>query len=209
MKRSLFLALIVLFTACSGESDTNDNNGKSEIENSGYDHIYAKIVTNKGEMVVDLAYEHAPVTVANFIALSEGYLDTQHSKKGESFYSGLTFHRVVPDFIIQGGDPLANGLGGPGYNIIDEFTELKHDRAGTLSMANSGPPNTGGSQFFITLSATPHLDGKHTVFGYVINGLEVAPTIEQGDVIHAIIIERVGASAEAFSIENAMSGNRR
>ena len=100
-------------------------------------------------------------------------------------------------------------MGGPGYNIIDEFTELKHDRAGTLSMANSGPPNTGGSQFFITLAAAPHLDGKHTVFGYVINGQEVVNEIAQGDEIHQIIIERVGASAEAFDIGEMMYGNRR
>jgi cyclophilin family peptidyl-prolyl cis-trans isomerase len=192
MKKNIFFALIVLLSACSGnDASMNDENG------DGVDHIYATIITNKGEIVLDLAYEQAPITVANFISLAQGNFTTQYSKKGSGYYNGTKFHRVIPDFMIQGGDPTGSGMGGPGYAIPDEITNLKHDRPGTLSMANAGP-NTGGSQFFITHLATPHLDGKHAVFGYVVNGQEVVNNITQGDEILEIIIDRVGESAKAF-----------
>jgi cyclophilin family peptidyl-prolyl cis-trans isomerase len=196
MRRIVLFSLLILGVACSGENDSA-NNGSSSKNEDGVDHIYATIVTNKGEIVLDLAYQDAPVTVANFIALAEGSYATEHNKKGEGFYDGLMFHRVIKDFMIQGGDPLGNGTGGPGYSIADEITDLKHDRPGTLSMANAGP-NTGGSQFFITHNATPHLDGRHTVFGYVINGQDVVNNIDQGDIIATIVIDRIGESAEAF-----------
>jgi cyclophilin family peptidyl-prolyl cis-trans isomerase len=196
MRRIVLFSLLILGVACSGENDSA-NNGSSGLNEDGVDRIYATIITNKGEIVIDLAYQDAPITVANFIALAQGSYTTEYNKKGEGFYDGLNFHRVIKDFMIQGGDPIGNGTGGPGYYIKDEITDLKHDRPGTLSMANAGP-NTGGSQFFITHNATPHLDGRHTVFGYVINGQDVVDNIVQGDVIATIVIDRIGESAEAF-----------
>ena len=134
--------------------------------------------TNKGAIVVELAEDDAPNTVANFVNLAE-----------KGFYNGVTFHRVLADFMIQGGDPTGTGSGGPGYVIADEFSpRLKHAR-GVLSMANAGP-NTGGSQFFITHVACPHLDGKHAVFGRVIEGMDVVDSIRQGDRIEKVTVDR-------------------
>jgi len=134
--------------------------------------------TNKGAIVVELAEDDAPNTVANFVSLAE-----------KGFYAGVTFHRVIADFMIQGGDPTGTGSGGPGYVIADEFSpRLKHTR-GVISMANAGP-NTGGSQFFITHVACPHLDGKHAVFGRVIDGMDVVDSIRQGDRIEKVTVDR-------------------
>jgi peptidyl-prolyl cis-trans isomerase B (cyclophilin B) len=134
--------------------------------------------TNKGAIVLELAEDDAPNTVANFVSLAE-----------KGFYNGVTFHRVIADFMIQGGDPTGTGSGGPGYVIADEFSpRLKHAR-GVLSMANAGP-NTGGSQFFITHVSCPHLDGKHAVFGRVIEGMDVVDSIRQGDRIEKITVDR-------------------
>ncbi len=160
------------------------------------DGIYALIKTNKGEIVVELAYEKAPLTVINFIALSEGSKKS-NKEPGIPFYDGITFHRVIDDFMIQGGDPQGDGRGGPGYQFFDEFSDLKHDQPGVLSMANSGP-NTNGSQFFITHVPTPWLDGKHSVFGLVVEGMNVVNAIEQRDIIESISIERVGDEANGF-----------
>lgn len=161
------------------------------------DGLYARINTNRGAILVELAFNRAPLTVTNFVGLAEGRLSSSRGA-GRPFYDGLTFHRVVPGFVIQGGDPAGNGTGGPGYRFPDEFDpSLRHDRPGTLSMANSGP-NTNGSQFFITLDATPWLDDRHSVFGYVVEGQEVVESIRQGDRIDSVEIIRRGPEAMAF-----------
>ena len=160
------------------------------------DGIYAHIQTNKGEIIVELAYKKAPLTVTNFIALAEG---TKQNNKGlgTPYYDGLSFHRVIDQFMIQGGDPNGDGTGGPGYMFADEFSDLIHDGPGVLSMANSGP-NTNGSQFFITHVPTPWLDGKHSVFGSVVRGMDVVNAIIQGDTIEMVKIERIGDEANEF-----------
>ncbi|MGM0656060.1 MAG: peptidylprolyl isomerase [Thermodesulfobacteriota bacterium] len=166
------------------------------------DGLYAKMDTDKGIMLLQLYYKQAPLTVTNFAGLALGKMDTD-VKKGEKFYDGLTFHRVIPDFMIQGGDPEGTGRGGPGYRFQDEFSpELKHDGPGILSMANAGP-GTNGSQFFITHKATPWLDGKHTVFGKVIKGLAVVNAIQKGDKINTVEILAVGDEAKAFRTDQA------
>ncbi|QBN18151.1 peptidylprolyl isomerase [Flavobacterium nackdongense] len=164
------------------------------------DAIFATITTNKGPIVLQLEYKKTPVTVANFIALAEGKntFVTDAKLKGKPFYDGLKFHRVIKDFMIQGGDPSGNGSGGPGYAFKDEITDLKHNKGGILSMANSGPA-TNGSQFFITHKETPWLDGKHTVFGHVTQGMDIVNAIAQDDVILKVTITRKGTSANAFN----------
>jgi cyclophilin family peptidyl-prolyl cis-trans isomerase len=168
--------------------------------------VFAIVSTDKGDVKIKLAYQRAPVTVANFVALAEGNMENNLRGKGEPFYDGLNFHRVISkhngdpqDFMIQGGCPQMNGSGNPGYKFQDEFhLELRHNKPGTLSMANSGP-KTNGSQFFITVTPTPHLDRRHSVFGYVIEGLDVVTNkIKKGDSINSIKIERVGDNAQNF-----------
>jgi len=159
--------------------------------------LYADMVTNKGKIRIKLEFKKTPLTVANFVGLAEGTKNSSRNK-GVKFYDGLTFHRVIDNFMIQGGDPLGTGRGGPGYKFPDELDQsLKHDSPGILSMANSGP-NTNGSQFFITHKATPWLNGKHTVFGKVVAGLDVVNKIEKGDKIISITIIRNGTEARQF-----------
>jgi len=185
-------AVLILCSVCS----------KAGAQNNFGDGLFARITTNRGEIVIRLEYERAPLTVCNFVALAEG---TMNAASGKRFYDGLTFHRVISrangdsqDFMIQGGDPLGSGMGGPGYRFPDEINaELKHDRPGVLSMANAGP-GTNGSQFFITIVPTPHLDGRHTVFGYVIQGQDIVNTTRQGDKIERVVIIRNGQAANEF-----------
>ncbi|MDP2542237.1 MULTISPECIES: peptidylprolyl isomerase [Tenacibaculum] len=164
--------------------------------------IYAKFITPKGDILVNLEYEKTPGTVGNFVALAEGNLENSAKPQGTPYYNGLKFHRVIADFMIQGGCPQGTGTGNPGYKFDDEIhPELKHDAPGKLSMANAGP-GTNGSQFFITHVATPWLDGKHTVFGSVVEGQDVVDAIAQDDTMDVEII-RVGDAAESFNAVEA------
>jgi len=184
----LFLSLTSLLLVSCGENYDRLGDG-----------IFGVIKTGKGEIIVSLEYNKTPITVANFILLAEGKNKhvTLESKKGVPFYDGLKFHRVEANFMIQGGDPNGDGTGGPGYNFMDEITDLSHEGPGTLSMANAGP-GTNGSQFFITHVETKFLDGRHTVFGKVKEGQEVVNAIVKDDVIESIIIVRNGEAAKKF-----------
>jgi peptidyl-prolyl cis-trans isomerase A (cyclophilin A) len=160
--------------------------------------IFAKFTTPKGEILVQLEHEKAPGTVGNFVALAEGNLENSAKGQGTPYYDGLKFHRVIPEFMVQGGCPQGTGTGNPGYKFDDEFhPDLKHDAPGKLAMANSGPA-TNGSQFYITHVPTPWLDGKHTVFGTVIDSQDIVDAVAQGDDMKVEII-RVGEDAEAFN----------
>lgn len=165
--------------------------------------IYAKFHTTKGEVLVKLTHEQTPGTVGNFVALAEGNLENSARPQGKPYYDGLVFHRVIADFMVQGGDPTGTGSGGPGYKFDDEFhPELRHDKPGVLSMANAGV-GTNGSQFFITHVATPWLDDKHTVFGYVVDGQDVVDAIAQGDKIEKLDIIREGEEAQKWNAVEA------
>lgn len=164
------------------------------------DGLYAEMKTDRGTILLELFYNQTPLTVTNFAGLARGKMVT-NIRQGGKFYDGLVFHRVIPDFMIQGGDPLGNGTGGPGYRFPDEFhPDLRHDRPGVLSMANSGP-GTNGSQFFITHKATPWLDFKHTVFGRVVKGQDVVDSIRKGDRIRGVSILPKGDDAGSFPLD--------
>ena len=161
--------------------------------------LYAIVKTSKGNITLNLEFEKTPATVGNFVALCEGEMKNSSKDLGVPYYNNLKFHRVINDFMVQAGCPLGTGTGNPGYKFDDEFhPELKHDKAGILSMANAGP-GTNGSQFFITHVPTAWLDNKHTVFGSVLEGMDTVNTIEQGDEIIDIKISRVGDEANSFN----------
>lgn len=184
MKKSFIftmLALFLLTSGCVGASSQNEKKGDVVVKNR-----VAVFETNKGKFEVELFEDKAPQTTKNFIDLVE-----------KKFYDGVIFHRIIANFMIQGGDPSGNGTGGPGYTIKDEFSpDLKHDAAGVLSMANAGP-NTGGSQFFITLEKTPWLDGHHAVFGKVVKGMDVVNAIGKSETdfqdrpLEDVVIEKI------------------
>lgn len=163
--------------------------------------LYALFNTNRGDILVSLEYKKTPLTVINFTGLAEGKLN--NSAKEGPFYNGLKFHRVIENFMIQGGDPQGTGYGGPGYQFADEFdNSLIFDGPGKLAMANSGP-GTNGSQFFITHVETPWLQGRHTIFGSVLEGQNVVDSIRANDIIKSVKIIRIGAEAEAFKNDQA------
>lgn len=189
IKLVLILVTIALFS-CKTEDKHKDLS----------DGMYAEIETKYGNILLQLEFEKTPMTVANFVSLAEGTNDyvKVDSLKGKPFYNGLKFHRVMKDFMIQGGDPMGTGSGDPGYKFKDEFDDsLKHEGPGILSMANSGPA-TNGSQFFITHKATPWLDNKHSVFGHVITGQEIVDVVVKDDIIEKVNIIRKGDAANAF-----------
>lgn len=193
---------ILLFLTIVSLSLTSCKNEYKDLK----DGLYAKIETSKGTVIVALDYQKAPIMAANFATLAEGKNQFVSKEfKGKPFFDGLKFHRVISklngdseDFMVQTGDPLGNGSGDAGYKIRDEFTDLKHDKPGVLSMANSGP-NTNSSQFFITLVPTPWLDGKHSVFGSVVgDGMKVVANIVKDDIIKTVTIIRKGEAVKKF-----------
>lgn len=197
MKSKIILVLAVIATFFVGCKDEHTNLK---------DGLYAEIETSKGTILVALEYEKTPITVANFVTLAEGTNPfVSENLKDKKLFDGLVFHRVISkangdaeDFMIQGGDPLGNGSGDAGYKFKDEITDLKFNKGGLLAMANSGP-TTNSSQFFITIKETPWLDGKHTIFGHVVeNGMEVVNTIVQNDAINSVTIIRKGEAAKKF-----------
>jgi len=189
----LLLLAVAILQSCSTNKIVKE--ATKDIEKDG---LYALIETNKGNILLFLEHEKTPLTVANFVGLAEGKIPNNKKAAGEPYYDSVKFHRVIKDFMIQGGDPMGTGSGDPGYKFKDEFhPDLKHDKAGILSMANGGP-GTNGSQFFITHKDTPWLDNRHSVFGHVVKGQEVVDAIEQGDVIRHIYIVRKGSAAKDF-----------
>lgn len=189
MKRLFFPALLIMcLFSCEPKPD--------------YSHLgpglFARVATDYGDIMIRLAHDKAPLTVANFVALAEGEMQNNFRGEGEPFFDGLTFHRVEPRFVIQGGDPLANGLGNPGYAFRQEIhPDLTHNVAGTVAMANGGP-NTNGCQWYITLNPTPQLDGGYNVFGYVTEGMTNVYKIQRNDTIRGVEIIRNDSAAKAF-----------
>ncbi|WP_406843028.1 peptidylprolyl isomerase [Flavobacterium soyae] len=203
----LFLFCLAVLNIQAQAKKTTAAKPKTAVAANSAEGIFATISTTKGDIVVSLEYVKAPVTVANFITLAEGknpYVKVE-KLKGKPFYDGLKFHRVINDFMIQGGDPDGNGSGGPGYAFKDEFVEeLKFEKGGVLAMANSGPA-TNGSQFFITHKDTPWLNGKHTIFGHVVSGMDNVNKIVQNDIMTKITITRKGAAAKKFDAVKVFS----
>ena len=199
--KNIFLSLALLVgISCTSTNNNNYNNME--------DGIYANIKTNKGDITLKLEFEKTPLTTANFIALAEGKMKNKRKEFGTPYYDGIKFHRVIADFMIQGGCPDGNGMGDPGYKFADEFhPDLKHDKGGVLSMANSGPA-TNGSQFFITHKETPWLDGKHSVFGNVVEGMDIVNLIAQDDVMESVTISRVGSKAKSFDAVKIFSSEQ-
>ena len=193
MTKRIIILISLIFVQC--------NNNFSHLDQG----LYAQLNTNKGSILMKFTEDKTPNTVANFVSLAEGKNQfVSEEFKNKKFYNGIIFHRVIKDFMIQAGDPTATGSGGPGYRFSDEITDLKHDSPGILSMANAGK-NTNGSQFFITHKETPWLDGKHTVFGKVVEGLNVVDSIQQNDTIQSVEIIRIGYDAKNFNASEIFS----
>jgi len=198
----LVIAFVISAVVAADAADQQPGQKMTKAEPDMPEGLYAKFQTSKGDIICNLEFETVPLTVCNFVGLAEGKLKTS-VRNAIHFYDGLTFHRVIKNFMIQGGCPLGNGTGNPGYKFRDELDpSLRHVGPGILSMANSGP-NTNGSQFFITLKATRWLDGKHAVFGKVFQGQNVVNAIAKGDKIIAVTIIRVGEKAKAFKADQA------
>ncbi len=221
MTKILLISLLLL-VGCNKENTDSQNetidNTNNQIEQNiekkeiptinkeiNMNSIQAKLETTKGDILIELEYIKTPLTVANFVGLAEGTIENTAKALGERYYDGIIFHRVIKDFMIQGGDPTGTGRGGPGYQFPDEFdSSLRHSGPGILSMANAGP-GTNGSQFFITHKETPWLDGKHSVFGHVVEGMDIVNAIEQNDVILSVTIIRNGEDAKAFDAANVFN----
>ena len=206
MKKTLFLLICILSVGISGIAQNALN--KKAIKKMKLDNgMYAVMSTNKGDILLNLTYIKTPLTVANFVGLAEGNFEHDTLKIDKPYYDGLVFHRVIPNFMVQGGDPKGTGQGGPGYKFWDEFdADLRHEGPGILSMANAGP-STNGSQFFITHKATPWLNDKHTVFGKLIVGQEVVDNIAQNDTLKKLTIYRIGKTAKKFNATIVFASN--
>jgi peptidyl-prolyl cis-trans isomerase A (cyclophilin A) len=197
MKRIMIICLM----AMAAMQATAQKPKKQKMENG----LYAEFTTSKGIILIKLTPEKTPLTVANFVGLSEGKIKNDAKPLGKPFYDSLKFHRVIPNFMIQGGDPLGNGTGGPGYRFKDEFVDdYKFTGPGILAMANAGPA-TNGSQFFITHKETPWLNNKHTIFGFVVTGQDVVNAIQQGDYILKVKIIRKGKEAKKFKADKTFT----
>lgn len=200
----LLLTNVLALTACSQIGDL--------MQDRQTDGLYAEITTNRGTILIKLTMDETPMTVANFVGLAEGSIKNEAKEEGVPYYDGLLFHRVISkangdaqDFMIQGGDPAGTGRGGPGYRFADEFhPTLQHDKPGVLSMANAGP-GTNGSQFFLTIVDTPWLDNKHSVFGHVVEGMDIVNSSMTGDVMQTVKIIRDGDAAENFDAAKTFS----
>ena len=200
---SLSILAMLTYTMSYGQAGTDAATNNDNPDWASTDGIYAVFNTAKGNIVCQLEYEKIPMTVGNFVSLCEGNNPKTKVRQGQPFYDGLKFHRVIPNFMIQGGDPMGSGMGDPGYKFPDEFdASLRHTGPGILSMANAGP-GTNGSQFFITHVATPWLNDKHTIFGHVVSGQSVVNAIAQGDTMYSVKIVRLGASAKNFDAVKA------
>lgn len=196
MKKIFLAVTFILLTLISFSKDK-----KPKLEKG----LYAEMTTSKGVILLQLEFEKTPLTVANFVGLTEGKIKNSAKKEGVHFYDSLKFHRVIPNFMIQGGDPAGNGSGGPGYKFKDEFLpEFKFSGPGILAMANAGV-GTNGSQFFITHVATPWLDQHHTIFGHVVTGQDVVNAVQQGDLIIKVKIIRKGKAAKKFKADKVFA----
>jgi len=202
---SLFILAMLTYTVSNAQAPAATTTPAST-ENPNWaktDGLYAVFTTSKGKIVCELEYKKIPMTVGNFVSLCEGKNPKTKVNQGKPFYDGLKFHRVIANFMIQGGDPMGSGMGDPGYKFPDEFdASLRHTGPGVLSMANAGP-GTNGSQFFITHVATPWLNDKHTIFGHVVEGQSVVNAIAQGDTMYTVRIVRVGKSAKEYDAVKA------